>query len=51
MSAVWSFDAIVVNYHPAWQVFCKFLSFAFPNVAEDAQRRMELLRKLAVVRA
>ena len=42
--AVWSFDAFVVNYHPAWQVFCMSLSFAFPEVAEDAQLRMELLR-------
>ena len=39
MFAVWAFDAFVVNYHPAWQVFCRSLSFA-----EDAQLRMELLR-------
>ena len=42
--AVWSFDACVVNYHPAWQVFCRSLAFAFPEVAEDAQPTMELLR-------
>ena len=44
MFAVWSFDACVVNYHPAWQVFCRSLAFAFLEVAEDAQLTMELLR-------
>ena len=42
--AVWSFDAFVVNYHPAWQVFRRSAAFAFPEVAQDAQLRMELLR-------
>ena len=44
MFAVWSFDAFVVTYHLAWQVCCRSLSLAFPEVAEDAQIRMELLR-------
>ena len=34
---VWSLDAFVANCHPAWQVFCKSLAFAFLEVAEDAQ--------------
>ena len=38
--AVWSFDGFFECYHPAWHVFCRSVSLAFPEVALEVQHRM-----------
>ena len=38
--AVWSFDGFFECYHPAWYVFCRSVSLAFPDVALEVQHRM-----------
>ena len=47
----WSFDGFFEFYHPAWYMFCRSLSLAFPEFALEAQHRNEVALQSTTFRA